>query len=666
MRPGPPGPAKRGVGRLALETGAPVVPIAVIGTTDVRRGWRIRPQQGPHPRRPPAQLPARRGALARARAGGHRPHLAVRRCCSGSGSAGSRRCAAPRSSAPARGAPRSPSRSRAPGLDVELGCRTREQAEALARDARQRALPARRARCPTRVRAVPRRRAGAGRPRPRLLRRARRATCRPRSPRTAARSRSAPACSSSRRDSSPPLGTLPVRLCRRARERARGRRARRPGARRRRARVRRVASSLGLARRRVRARARARCSRRPASTSQHERDVAGVELAGCAKNAAVLAAAAAAATPARTSPAPPPARSSPRSTGSRAASARRPRRSPGWPARATSSPPSSPTAAATAAPASCSASGVPAAEIGDALGQAVEAVDSVPLLAALLRDARAVAPADARPSPRSSRAASSRSAGPPPSRPARRAGAHERLRRGPSDAAPPMEALRMRCPICNPSPRRSSIAASPSCTGRTCATSTRTPTTASATTTTPRTSPSRRSCRPTATSSARCASPTAGRCARGSSASRTTSPPTTTATARGGRESAIEDTAVISAPHTTETLVEGREELERILAGVQQLPDDRREALIMRFALGMDNREIARAMGRSDGATKVLLHRAIKQLEGIVEQPRGSRPAPSGRSHAREHDRVRGAPARRRCSRSSRRRICRCASSARS
>jgi RNA polymerase sigma-70 factor, ECF subfamily len=32
----------------------------------------------------------------------------------------------------------------------------------------------------------------------------------------------------------------------------------------------------------------------------------------------------------------------------------------------------------------------------------------------------------------------------------------------------------------------------------------------------------------------------------------------------------------------------------------------------------MDNREIARAMGRTDGATKVLIHRAIKQLEGIV------------------------------------------------
>src|ERR671919_3141603 len=77
----------------------------------------------------------------------------------------------------------------------------------------------------------------------------------------------------------------------------------------------------------------------------------------------------------------------------------------------------------------------------------------------------------------------------------------------------------------------------------------------------------------------------------------------------------LEDAGVLTAPHTTEALVEDREDLRNILAGVQKLPDDRREALIMRFALGMDNKEIARAMGRSEGATKVLIHRAIKQLE---------------------------------------------------
>ena len=59
-----------------------------------------------------------------------------------------------------------------------------------------------------------------------------------------------------------------------------------------------------------------------------------------------------------------------------------------------------------------------------------------------------------------------------------------------------------------------------------------------------------------------------------------------------------------------------------MLEGVQALPDDRREALIMRFALGMDNREIAKALGRSEGATKVLIHRAIKQLDERMERRR--------------------------------------------
>jgi glycerol-3-phosphate dehydrogenase (NAD(P)+) len=45
IRTGPLGEPRRGVGRLALETGAPVVPVAVIGSDAVRRGWRIRPRK---------------------------------------------------------------------------------------------------------------------------------------------------------------------------------------------------------------------------------------------------------------------------------------------------------------------------------------------------------------------------------------------------------------------------------------------------------------------------------------------------------------------------------------------------------------------------------------------------------------------------------------------
>jgi RNA polymerase sigma-70 factor (ECF subfamily) len=82
----------------------------------------------------------------------------------------------------------------------------------------------------------------------------------------------------------------------------------------------------------------------------------------------------------------------------------------------------------------------------------------------------------------------------------------------------------------------------------------------------------------------------------------------------------LDDADAISGPDDTERLVEGREEAARLLESVRSLPDDRREALIMRFALGMDNREIARTLGRSDGATKVLIHRAIKQLGEQIEE----------------------------------------------
>jgi 1-acyl-sn-glycerol-3-phosphate acyltransferase len=45
IRTGSLGRPKRGVGRLALETGAPVLPIAVMGSEEVRRGWKIRPKK---------------------------------------------------------------------------------------------------------------------------------------------------------------------------------------------------------------------------------------------------------------------------------------------------------------------------------------------------------------------------------------------------------------------------------------------------------------------------------------------------------------------------------------------------------------------------------------------------------------------------------------------
>jgi RNA polymerase sigma-70 factor (ECF subfamily) len=85
----------------------------------------------------------------------------------------------------------------------------------------------------------------------------------------------------------------------------------------------------------------------------------------------------------------------------------------------------------------------------------------------------------------------------------------------------------------------------------------------------------------------------------------------------------LEDADAVRGSYDTEQLVEEREEVKHVLEAVRSLPDDRREAMIMRFALGMDNREISKALGRTEGATKVLIHRAIKQLEGDVALRKG-------------------------------------------
>jgi RNA polymerase sigma-70 factor (ECF subfamily) len=83
-------------------------------------------------------------------------------------------------------------------------------------------------------------------------------------------------------------------------------------------------------------------------------------------------------------------------------------------------------------------------------------------------------------------------------------------------------------------------------------------------------------------------------------------------------EANIEAIEPPSHPHDTEQIVEGRERLRAVMRRLDDLSEERRDALIMRFALDMSNREIARALGKTDGATKVLIHRAIKQLEELI------------------------------------------------
>jgi glycerol-3-phosphate dehydrogenase (NAD(P)+) len=122
---------KRGVGRLALETGAVVLPVAVVGSEQVRRGWRIRPRKvklrfGRPMTFPRTDHPS--PALAATVTGRIWPNIELqwewlgglpplrKAAVIGAGSWGTAMAVLL-----ARGA-----------LEVQLGCRTREQAERIA------------------------------------------------------------------------------------------------------------------------------------------------------------------------------------------------------------------------------------------------------------------------------------------------------------------------------------------------------------------------------------------------------------------------------------------------------------------------------------------------------------------------------------------------------
>ncbi len=96
------------------------------------------------------------------------------------------------------------------------------------------------------------------------------------------------------------------------------------------------------------------------------------------------------------------------------------------------------------------------------------------------------------------------------------------------------------------------------------------------------------------------------------------------------RESAIHAAAdatagglerILAASITTPTRAFSRREKEQCLfEALQQLPDQQRQALTLRYLQNLPSREIAERIGKSDGATRVLLTRALKRLEQIMRQ----------------------------------------------
>jgi RNA polymerase sigma factor (sigma-70 family) len=92
---------------------------------------------------------------------------------------------------------------------------------------------------------------------------------------------------------------------------------------------------------------------------------------------------------------------------------------------------------------------------------------------------------------------------------------------------------------------------------------------------------------------------------------------------RRRRDATTLDVEPAAAPATADPL-ERREELERVLDAIAQLPAAARDIVVMRYLESRPYEEIARTLGRSVHQTRALCHKAIVRLRAAVARPRAA------------------------------------------
>ncbi len=87
-------------------------------------------------------------------------------------------------------------------------------------------------------------------------------------------------------------------------------------------------------------------------------------------------------------------------------------------------------------------------------------------------------------------------------------------------------------------------------------------------------------------------------------------------------ESPLEAAATVADAHDVEASAIQRDSTAAALGAISRLPADRRRALILRFVDEMSTPEIAGILGRSEGAVRVLIHRALRSVARDLDDRR--------------------------------------------
>jgi len=115
---------------------------------------------------------------------------------------------------------------------------------------------------------------------------------------------------------------------------------------------------------------------------------------------------------------------------------------------------------------------------------------------------------------------------------------------------------------------------------------------------------------------------------------------------RVGKELAVEDPPELAADTTADIDLEEEERRARLFRLVDELPADQRRVIVLRFAEEKSIREIAEALGRSEGAVKQLQFRGLENLRAKIKVKSGKPPFDSaqGRLRTQRYTKGKGKP----------------------
>lgn len=102
-------------------------------------------------------------------------------------------------------------------------------------------------------------------------------------------------------------------------------------------------------------------------------------------------------------------------------------------------------------------------------------------------------------------------------------------------------------------------------------------------------------------------------------------------TARRHPQASLDLAAAVAAADDPAAAAVERDEVSRAWQAIERLPEERRRALVLRFVDELSSREIGQILGRTEGAVRVLIHRALRSVAADLRRDDPSHEAPADR-----------------------------------